>query len=43
MNKFIKMITSCFGINYNKSSKNNYSHLMKYQPEGNRFIYNKDL
>jgi len=43
MNKLIKFIISCFGINLNKPIKNDYSHLTKYQPEGNRFIYNNDL
>ncbi len=41
MNDFFKSILMCFGIHYTK--KKEYTHLDKYQPEGNKFIYNEDL
>ena len=45
MFKFLKQILLCFGcieiIDENKY--NNLDNKYQYQPEGNRFIYNRDL
>jgi hypothetical protein len=37
MNRFIKFFLLCFGIDPEPY------HFSKYQPEGNRFIYNDNL
>jgi hypothetical protein len=45
MFKFLKnIIEYCFGIKTEqKYRQQNYNHFTNYQPEGNRFIFNKDL
>lgn len=43
MNKLIRSFLLCFGINPENISKKENNHYKKYQPEGNRFIYNNDL
>jgi hypothetical protein len=43
MYKIIKSFLLCFGINAEPIIKQEYHYSRKYQPEGNRFIYNNDL
>ena len=43
MYDFFKSILMCFGIHHNNNIKKEYTHVEKYQPEGNKFICNDEL
>jgi hypothetical protein len=43
MNSFLKSILLCFGIDIDNNIKKEYKDFERYQPEGNRYIYNADL